>query len=112
MGTKRYRGKLKTRIEDRFPDQLIFVTAKVNNTEVVISNQVFQDTIHHSINKNTTVEKAASLTREDIRDQCAVNPDETNWPLNRSELKDLPVPGSVKLFFQTLLATEKTWFDN
>ena len=42
-------------IEERFSDQLIFVTAKVNNPEVVISNQVFQDTIHHSVNKSTTV---------------------------------------------------------
>ena len=59
-------------------DQLIFVTAKVNNPEVVISNQVFQDTIHHFVNKNTTVEKTASLIREDTRGQCTVNPDETS----------------------------------
>ena len=59
-------------------DQLIFVTAKVNNPEMVISNQVFQDTIHHFVNKNTTVEKTASLIREDTRGQCTVNPDETS----------------------------------
>ena len=107
MRDKRYWGKLKNRREERFPDQLIFVTAKMNNPEVVISNQVFQDTIHHSVNKNTTVEKAASLIREDIRNQCTVNPDETSWLPNLSELQDLSVPDSVKLFFQTLLATEK-----
>ena len=78
MGDKRYRGKLKKRIEERFPDQLIFVKAQVNNPEVVKSNQVFQNTIHHSVHKNTTVEKAASLIRDDIRNQCTVNPDETN----------------------------------
>ena len=50
MGGKRYKGKLKKRIEERFPNQLIFVTGKVNNPEVLISNQVFQDTIHHSVN--------------------------------------------------------------
>ena len=61
MRDKRCRGKLKKHIEEWFPDQLIFVTAKVNNPEVVISNQVFQNTIHHSVNKNTTLEKAASL---------------------------------------------------
>ena len=107
MGDKRYRGKLKKRIEERFSDQLIFVTAQVNNPEVVKSNQVFQNTIHHSVHKNTTVEKAASLIRDDIRNQCTVNPDETNWLPNLKELQDLPVPHSVKLFFQTLLATEK-----
>ena len=71
---------------------MIFVTAEVNNPEVVKSNQMFQDTIHHSVNKNTAVEKAASLIREDIRDQCMVNPDETSWPPNPSELQDLPFP--------------------
>ena len=74
---------------------------------MVISNQVFQDTIHHSNNKRTTKENAASLIRVDIRNQCTVNPDETSWPPNLSELQDLPVPHSVRLFFQTLLATEK-----
>ena len=64
----------------------MFVTAKVNNPEVVISNQVFQDTIHHSVNKKTTVEKAASLIRENIRDQYTVNPDEINCPPNPCEL--------------------------
>ena len=107
MMEKRYRGKLKKRIDERFPDQLIFVIAKENNSEVVISNQVFQDTIHHSVNKNTTVEKAAYLIREDIRNQCTVNQDETSWPPNLGELQDLPVPNSVKLFSQTLLATVK-----
>ena len=99
MRDKRYQGKLKKRIEKQFPVQLIFVTAKVNNPEVVISNMVFQDTIHYSVNKNKTVEKAASLIREDIKDQCTVNPDETSWPQNSNESQDLPVPDSVKLFF-------------
>ena len=69
MGDKKYWGKSKKRIEKQFPDQLIFVTAKVNIPEVVRSNQVFQDTILHSVNKNTAVEKAASSIREDIRDR-------------------------------------------
>ena len=71
---------------------MIFVTAEVNNPEVVKSNQMFQDAIHHSVNKNTAVEKAASLIRENIRNQCTVNPDETSWPPNPSELQDLPFP--------------------
>ena len=66
MEEKRYQGKLKKGIEDQFSDQLIFITAKINNPEVVIGNQVFQDTIHHPVNKNTTVEKAAFLIRENI----------------------------------------------
>ena len=66
---------------------------------MVITNQVFEGTIHHSVNKKTTVEKAASLIREDIRDQCTVHLDETSWLPNPIELKDLPVPDSVKLFF-------------
>ena len=107
MGDKRYRAKLKKRIEQRLSDQLIFITAKVNNPEVVRSNQVFHDTIHHSVNKNTAVEKAGSLIRENIRDQCTVNPDETSWPPNPTELQDRPVPHYVRLFFQSLLATEK-----
>ena len=78
---------------------MIFVTAKANNPEMVITNQVFQGTIHHSVNKNTTVEKAASLIRENIRDHCTVYLDETSWLPNPIELQDLPVPDSVKLFF-------------
>ena len=66
MEEKRYQGKLKKGIEDQFSDQLIFITAKINNPEVVIGNQVFQDTIHYPVNKNTTVEKAAFLIRENI----------------------------------------------
>ena len=107
MGDKRYQGKLEKRIEERFPDQLIFVTAKVNNPEVVVNNQVFQNTIYHNVNKSTTVEKAVSLIGEDIRDQCMVNPDETSSPSNTSELQAPSVRDSVKLFFQTLLASEK-----
>ena len=42
MGDKIYQGKLQKRIEEQFRDQLIFVTAKVNNPKVVINNQVIQ----------------------------------------------------------------------
>ena len=42
MGDKIYQRKLQKRLEGQFRDQLIFVTAKVNNPKVVINNQVIQ----------------------------------------------------------------------
>ena len=42
MGDKIYQRKLQKRMEGQFGDQLIFVTAKVNNPKVVINNQVIQ----------------------------------------------------------------------
>jgi len=107
VGDKRYRGKLKKRIEERFPDDLIFVTAKVNNPEVVISQQVFKNSIHHSIDRNATVVEAASLIREDIKNQYKGDPVDATWPPNLSKLQELPVPDSVKTFFRALLTTEK-----
>ena len=80
---------------------LYFVTAKVNKTEKKIS------TTHHSVNKNTAIEEATSLIREEKKEQCTIDPDKKSWPPKLNELKHLPVPDSVKLFFQSLLATEK-----
>ena len=107
VGDSRYCYNLKRKIEEHFPTQICFVTAKVNNPEVVISNEVFKNTIYHSINRNTTIEEAASLIREDIKEQCTLETEKNCWPPKLSELQQLPVPDSVKLFFQTLLATEK-----
>ena len=104
-GDSQYRNKLK-KIEEHFPMQLCFVTAKVNNPEMVISNKVFKNTNHHSVNRNTTIEEAAYLIRENLKEQCTIDPEENSWP-PRLELQQLPVPDSVKLFFQSLHTTGK-----
>ena len=88
-------------IAEHFPMQLCFVTAKVNNPEVVISYKVFKNTIQHSINRNTTIEEVASLIREDINneqctmydvyvqwyEQCTIGPEKNSCPPNVKELK-------------------------
>ena len=74
---------------------------------MAISNEVFKNTIHHSVNRNTSAEEAASLISEGIKKQCAIDPEKNSWLPKRSELQQLPVPDSLKLCFQSLLATTR-----
>lgn len=80
---------------------------EVNNPEVVISNEVFKKTIHYSVNGNTIIQEAASLIREDTKEQCTIDPEKNSWPPKLSKLQQLLVPDWVKLFFQSLFANEK-----
>ena len=45
---------------------LCFATGKENKLEVLISNDVFKNTPHRSVNKYTTIQEAAPLIKEDI----------------------------------------------
>ena len=53
------------------------------------------------------MEEAASLIREVTEGQCTTDPVKSSWPQKPTELQQVPVLDSVKLCFQSLLATEK-----
>ena len=100
---RRYRHKLKKKLNERFPDQLLFLTAKLNTAEIVtspknVSSYVLSD-------DTSCVVEAAKCLREDILRYCEQLP-QTSWPpmINQfsTELLEL-----VTLFMTELLKTER-----
>ena len=57
---------IKLKKEQNFPSQLLFVTAKANTAEIVISQSVFDNGLHHYVDKKSSIVEVASVLREDI----------------------------------------------
>lgn len=105
-GDCRYRSKLKKMIEQSFSSQLLFVTAKANTAEIVISQSVFQNGLHHSVDKKSSIVEVASVLRADIIAYCSNLP-ELSWPPKIKELEEIEAPDSVKLFLTSLFSPKK-----
>ena len=54
-GDSRYKSKMKSRIQNIFPLELIFVKVKTNSAEIVLSKTVFGNTLHYSIDKDSSI---------------------------------------------------------
>ena len=78
-GGSRYRSKLKSRIQNIFPSELIFVKVKTNIAEIVLSKTVFDNIIHYSIDKDSSINEVASIIKLDIVSYCKTLP-EMSWP--------------------------------
>ena len=103
MNDRRYRHKLKKKLNERFPDQLLFLTTKLNTAEIVTSPK---NVSYYVLSDDTScVVEAAKCLREDILRYCEQLP-QTSWPpmINQfsTELLEL-----VTLFMTKLLKTER-----
>ena len=65
-GDSRYRSKLKSRKQNIFPSELIFVKVKTNTAEIVLSKTVFDNTVHYSTDKDSPTNDVASTSKSDI----------------------------------------------
>lgn len=59
IGDCRYRNKLKNCIKEKFTDKLHFATVGINNSEVVISRSVLENTIQPSFHDNAIIKESA-----------------------------------------------------
>ena len=85
-GDSKCRRKLKSRTQNIFPSELIFVKVKTNTAEIVLSKTVFDNTVRYSINKDSSINEVASIIKSDIVSYCKTPP-ETSWPPKTEEIE-------------------------
>lgn len=73
---------------------------KANKAEIVTSKTVFDNGIHHSIDKETSIKEVASTIRSDI------SLPETSWPPKIDEMEKIDMPDSLRHFLTKLLSSE------
>ena len=105
----RYRSKVKKKIQQTFPDQLLFLTAKLNTPEVVLSAKHVAS--HTLSNKEAGIIYAAESLREDILKYSKELP-KPSWPqtIGQNSLPEREIPEYVRLFCTELLKSEKQHF--
>ena len=97
------RHRLKNKLVAIFGNKLIFLTARANTPDVVISSDTVEAQVDVS-DKESNIKKVASYLREDIQEYCRSLP-ALSWPPTVEELSAdsrLP-PASVTLFLTNLL---------
>ena len=102
-GDSRYKSKLKSRIQNIFPSELIFVKVKTNIAEIVLSKTVFDNIIHYSIDKDSSINEVASIIKSDIVSYCQTLP-EISWPLKIEEIEIIEMPESLRIFLTKLMS--------
>ena len=100
-GDSRYKSKLKSRIQNIFPSELIFVKVKTNTAEIVLSKTVFDNTIHYSIDKDSSLNEIASIIKSDIVSYCKTLP-EMSWPPQIEEIERIEMPEFLRIFLTKL----------
>lgn len=106
MNDTRYRNKLKNKIWETFPCQLLFLTTKLKTAEVVLSAKNAGS--YTLPNKEASINSAAESLREDIIKYSKELP-KLPWPptLDQIDLPERDIPESVRLFCTELLKSEK-----
>ena len=84
---------MKSRIQNVFPPELIFVKVKTNIAEIVLSKTVFGNTAHYSIDKDSSINEVASIIKLDIASYCKTLP-EMSWPPKIEEIERIEMPES------------------
>ena len=102
-GDSRYKSKLKSRIQNIFPSELIFVKVKTNIAEIVLSKTVFDNIIHYSIDKDSSINEVASIIKLDIVSYCKTLP-EMSWPPKIEEIERREMPESMRIFLTKLMS--------
>ena len=102
-GDSRYRNKLKSRIQNIFPSELIFAKVKTNTAEVVLRKTVCDNTVHYSIDKDSSINEVASIIKLDIVSYCKTLP-EMSWPPKIEEIERREMPESIRIFLTKLMS--------
>ena len=103
-GGSRYRSKLKSRIQNIFPSELIFVKVKTNTTEITVLRKIaFDNTVHYSIDKNSPTNEVTSIIISDIVSYCKTLP-EMSWPPKIEEIERIEMPESLRIFLTKLVS--------
>ena len=100
----RYRGKLKSRIENEYKDRILFLQTQKNIPLVLVSANISLSEINFTNNKECIV-KSAEYLREDII-QYSENLPELSWPPTSNELSSderSTIPASLLTFLNHLL---------
>ena len=103
----RYRSKVKKKIEATFPNELGFLTAKVNTAEIVISVDTI-DAHKNDLHRDANILRVADYLRNNILDYAKQLPP-INWPPTAQELQseNRNAPETLKVFLTHLLRSEK-----
>ena len=88
---------MKSSIKNIFPSELIFVKVKTNTAEIVLSKTVFDNTVHYSIDKDSSVNEVASVIKSDIARYRQTLP-EMSWPPKIEEIERIEMPESLRFF--------------
>ena len=101
-GDSRCRSKLKSSIQNIFPSELIFAKVKTNTAEVVLRKTVCDNTVHYSIDKDSSINEVASIIKLDIVSYCKTLP-EMSWPPKIEEMERIEMPESQRIFLTKLM---------
>ena len=105
-GDKRYRGKLKQKLQDYFQESITFITINGKTQQVIINSKGLSESTIIK-NKDIVIKYAAQYIQEDIHKFAKELP-ELSWPPTISELEtqDQNIPHNVTEFFETLLKSQ------
>ena len=102
----RYRSKLKSKLQSKFRDQLLFLHVDGKTPEVVINSECIK--AHTMVkNRDLIIKEAADFLREDIQ-TYASNLPELSWPpcIEELNVETRQPPVSVTSFLSQLLKTK------
>ena len=110
MDDKRYRGKLKLLIKNKFSDEVIFFRSSYHEPEVIISKVAVIQNFHDVSSKDIYLKKAADYLQQDILKYAEEVPSESIWPptANSLLLEDRHLPESLVSFLEKLLSKTDT----
>ena len=110
VNDKRYRGKLKLLIKNKFSDEVIFFRSSYHRLEVIISKVAVIQNFHDVSNKDIYLKKAADYLQQDILKYAEEVPSESIWPPTANSLlsEDRHLPKSLVSFLEKLLSKTDT----
>ena len=108
----RYRHKLKLRLNETFPEKIMFLQPNNRCPDVVIACDSIEEVLTTITHPQTCIKSAAATLRADILSYCNAIKDQ-NWPPTIETVTEEygSPPDLVKLFLSTLLYSGKKSID-
>ena len=94
---------MKSRIQNIFPSELIFVEVKTNTAEIILRKTIFDNTAHYSFDKDLSINEVASTINSDIVSYCKTLP-EMSWTPKIEEIERREMPESIRTFLTKLMS--------
>ena len=94
---------MKSRIQNIFPSELIFVKVKTNTAETVLRKTVFDNTTHYSIDKDSSINEVAFIIKSDIVSYCKTLPEMSRSP-KIEEIDRIEMLESIRIFLTKLMS--------